>query len=67
MPKPSSKILQQIVIYTEQINYWEHLIKTNTYKAGEYDLTTSYIKKNWLIIDSLLDQYNSEKNLASCP
>ena len=62
-----SAIFSQIAIYQQEIDGWEEQLKNRTYQPGEKELIQSYIRKNRLLIDTLLDRYNKQKKVAGCP
>jgi hypothetical protein len=58
------QIFSQISIYSKEIEGWEEQISKNTVRPGETDLIKGYIKKNKLLIDTLLDRYNKQKKMV---
>ena len=55
-------IFTQLSIYSDQINKWEEMLKTGKYEPGQHGEISLYIKKNRVLIDTLLDRYNKNKS-----
>ena len=64
MTSTTNEIFNQINVYVTQNKFLELSLKENTYSAGTRDDVIRNMKKNWGMIDILLDKYNREKTLS---